>query len=159
MTKSKDDSEQESAPLTAEVQKGKEIEEISPEIVEEVLSAIPENKRQMVVNVFMNLFSNPIPPPEKLEYYERIAPGAANRMITMAEKEQGIRDRTNTGLRENDRLRIFNSTFTSAFLILGALVCASIDQVVIGVVLGSSGVIAMLKQQFTRFGKRRDSNK
>ncbi len=32
-------------------------------------------------------FSGPIPPPQSLEQYERICPGAANRILKMAEKQ------------------------------------------------------------------------
>jgi len=37
------------------------------------------------------LTTGPIPPPEQLRAYEQIVPGAANRILTMAEQEQKVR--------------------------------------------------------------------
>lgn len=144
MTKSKDEAEWESSSLTSESQSGEEAEKVSPEI----LSETPENKRPAVVTVSGEVFSGPVPPPKMLKEYESIEPGAAGQMITMAEKEQDIRDRTNTGLRENDRLRIWGAMITSLCLIVATVICAYIGQVVIAIVLGSSGAISIIKQQW-----------
>jgi len=55
--------------------------------------AVPQKKREVLVAQVTTLveseyFSGPIPHPKHFEAYERIAPGAADRIITMAEKQQ-----------------------------------------------------------------------
>ena len=57
-----------------------------------ILNAVPENKREEVKEALMvmrsEMYSGPIPPPEALARYEEIQPGAADRILTMAEKQQ-----------------------------------------------------------------------
>jgi hypothetical protein len=57
-----------------------------------ILSAVPENKKKEVEEALMvirgEMYSGPIPPPEALARYEEIQPGAADRIIKMAEKQQ-----------------------------------------------------------------------
>lgn len=57
-----------------------------------ILSAVPENKKKEVKEALMvirgEMYSGPIPPPEALARYEEIQPGAADRIIKMAEKQQ-----------------------------------------------------------------------
>ena len=57
-----------------------------------ILNAVPENKREKVKEALMvmrsEMYSGPIPPPEALARYEEIQPGAADRILTMAEKQQ-----------------------------------------------------------------------
>ena len=57
-----------------------------------ILNAVPENKREEVKEALMvmrsEMYSGPIPPPEALARYEEIQPGAADRILKMAEKQQ-----------------------------------------------------------------------
>jgi uncharacterized membrane protein len=43
---------------------------------------------QLTITQEASSFSGPLPPPETLAEYDQISPGFANRIITMAEKEQ-----------------------------------------------------------------------
>lgn len=54
-----------------------------PEIVKKEVAAV----REVVVQAIKEEFSGPIPPPDIIEKYERILPGAADRIITMAEQQ------------------------------------------------------------------------
>ncbi len=45
---------------------------------------------QQIANVLSAQFVGPIPPPNIIERYERILPGSADRIISMAEKEQNF---------------------------------------------------------------------
>lgn len=57
-----------------------------------ILNAVPESKKEEVKEALMvmrsEMYSGPIPPPEALARYEEIQPGAADRILTMAEKQQ-----------------------------------------------------------------------
>lgn len=60
--------------------------------VKVILDAVPENKKEEVKEALMiirsEMYSGPIPPPEALARYEEIQPGAADRILKMAEKQQ-----------------------------------------------------------------------
>ena len=57
-----------------------------------ILNAVPESKKEEVKEALMvmrsEMYSGPIPPPEALARYEEIQPGAADRILKMAEKQQ-----------------------------------------------------------------------
>ncbi|MBR5892581.1 MAG: DUF2335 domain-containing protein [Bacteroidaceae bacterium] len=63
--------------------------------VEVILEAVPENKKEEVKEALMIIrsetYSGPIPPPKALAEYEQIQPGAADRILKMAEKQQDHR--------------------------------------------------------------------
>lgn len=70
-------------------------------------------------------FSGPIPPPEIIEKYNEVVPGAADRIITMAEKEANHRhDIDKKKLKERTRGQWFAAILTLAafFLIYIALI-------------------------------------
>lgn len=53
--------------------------------------------REVAVSIkrqFIQHHSGPLPPPEMLEKYERLLPGAAERLFQMAEKEQAHQHKT-----------------------------------------------------------------
>ncbi len=80
--------------------------------------------------------------------YDIILPGAAERIISMAEKEQSIREHDNTKTLENDRLRIKGSIFISILLVLAAVFCAYINQPLVGITLVGSDVIVGIIRAF-----------
>lgn len=47
--------------------------------------------RQVITHIQGSVFQGPLPPPETLQGYENILPGAADRIIMMAEKNQAHR--------------------------------------------------------------------
>ncbi len=64
----------------------------------------------------------------------------AERIISMAEKEQSIR--------EHDRLPIKGSIFISILLVLAAVFCTYINQPLVGIALVGSGVIVGIIRAF-----------
>lgn len=60
--------------------------------VQVILDAVPENRKEEVKEALMvirsEMYSGPIPSPEALARYEEIQPGAADRILKMAEKQQ-----------------------------------------------------------------------
>ena len=75
--------------------KNKEIvqmEDSIPEDVNAILQELPEDKRNAILSTMMAFeeersFSGPLPPPEYLEAYEKVMPGAPDRLLTMTEKQ------------------------------------------------------------------------
>lgn len=69
--------------------------EIEKNLPKEVLDKLPENKEErksfLLAMSESISFNGPLPPPEYLHGYEQTLPGAADRVISMAEKEQAHR--------------------------------------------------------------------
>ncbi|WP_446786960.1 DUF2335 domain-containing protein [Macellibacteroides fermentans] len=64
-----------------------------PTNVTEVLESLPEDKRKVLVRALYAIessssFRGPLPPPEILNGYESVLPGASERILKMAEKQQ-----------------------------------------------------------------------
>ena len=52
---------------------------------------LPNSVKVTQVQSLIHQSSRPIPAPAEFEHYERVLPGAADRILTMAEKEQSAR--------------------------------------------------------------------
>lgn len=61
----------------------------------EELEAAPDDDSLISVERSIQAFQGPIPPPDMLAQYEEVLPGAAERIITFAERQQGDRTRVN----------------------------------------------------------------
>lgn len=97
--------------------------------VQVILDAVPESKKEEVKEALMiirgEMYSGPIPPPEALARYEEIQPGAADRILKMAEKQQEHRMALETKaiggqVDQSKRGQIFG--FIAIFLCIGAAV-------------------------------------
>lgn len=112
------------------------------EKIVELLSKLPEDIRPEVQTLIREFsFSGPIPPPQFLERYEKILPGSADRIVTMAENEQENAKEVGRFVLSNDRFRIGGSILVSLALIVGACFCAYLGQPLLGGVLGVSGIV------------------
>ena len=74
--------------------------------------------------------------------YEATLPGIADRIMKLAENEQGIRKRDNKWILSNDTVRIVGSIAVSMGLIAAGVYCGAIGQPWLGGVLGTSGAVA-----------------
>lgn len=100
-------------------------------------------------------FSGPLPPPAILEGYERICPGAAQRLIAIVEEEAAHRRKTNSHLigaaiSEGRRAQWMAFAIVFGFLIAGVILGIN-GHPVSGTILGSTGVgtivVAFLKHR------------
>lgn len=73
------------------IDKLSQLQEQNPEKLEKLLSLLSSERKEL--RQVSSQFSGPIPPPELLEGYENIVPGAADRIIRMTERQ--IDHRTN----------------------------------------------------------------
>lgn len=66
------------------------VQENLPEDVNKVLEELTEEQRRVLMGTMVameqKMYSGPLPPAEEIEAYEQICPGAADRIIKMAEK-------------------------------------------------------------------------
>lgn len=88
-----------------------------PADVRNIVQALPKEKQVEAIRIFARIsitssHSGPIPSPEKLEKYDDVLPGAADRIIKMAEKQQLHR----FSLEESSIRRQFNQSGTGQWL-------------------------------------------
>lgn len=95
----------------------------------QIIDRLPKNiKTQMVIQ--SSRFTGPLPPPEQLKGYEEVLPGAADRIIKMAEDQAHHRQQIETMVvKSNSRDSIFG------------IICAF----VLGLVLIGGGIYLALK--------------
>ena len=123
----------------------KSSEELPVLDIDKLLSKVPEDIRLEVKTLIRDFsFSGPIPPPQFLEGYERVLPGSADRILTMAENEQETSKDVGRFILSNDRFRITGSIVVSLALIVGAVVCAVLGEPILGGVLGVSGITPVM---------------
>lgn len=134
--------------------------DLREEAVQRVLSAVTNvSIRQTSIET---QFSGHIPPPSMIEHYERIHPGLADRLMTMAERAQQAEiDSTNDVNRRTDRYQLL-ALGAGCIGLVAILAVATFlalhghDWVAAGVLgIGVSGIVATLVNAPSRGGKRR----
>ena len=118
--------------------------------LDDLLSKLPDGTPPEVVEMiaYQAYFSGPLPPPSMFTKYDQALPGAADRILQMAETEQGIRKRDNGWILFNDGARVWGSILVSLALVGAAMFCAYVNQPWLGAALGGSGVIGVVVRAF-----------
>lgn len=109
-------------------------------------------QRQEMINVCAEMFQGPLPPPNILAGYEKVVPGAAERIIAMSEKEQQHRhqiDRENTKAENRDSLLgiVFAFAIVIIFLFVAvamAFLIPGTSGAVLSVIFGVSGLAGVI---------------
>lgn len=106
------------------------------------------SKQSISVHKQTVAFSGPLPPPEVIEKYDTIVPGSAERIITMAEKEQEHRHKSESGiLKAEILLNTFGLLFGFFVAIAGICVGAYIalkGAEIAGSVIGGVPLVALV---------------
>ncbi len=132
----------------------------SSELAEAIVAAVAtrlsdEQKSQLVQALSISRsFSGPLPPPEDFERYNQVAPDAANRILTMAEKEQQIRADGQAGAIRNDGRRI-NGAIAMGIALIGVAGLATwLNSPLIALPLGLVGMVTVLIRQLLEAAER-----
>ncbi|MDE0291964.1 MAG: DUF2335 domain-containing protein [Candidatus Dadabacteria bacterium] len=127
------------------------IDEILAESFPDVSGVAREEIRGKLVAVLReshSFFSGPLPPPQFLKEYEEILPGSADRIVALAENEQGIRGNLITTVASIAKWKILSSTVVSVILtvglIFGGLEFAKIGEATLGGLIGGSAIIPVV---------------
>ena len=127
----------------------------------QALRKLPQTERLKVIEqvgiAVVHSFSGPLPSPEAFEKYNRIQPDAADRILSMAEKEQQIRSDEIKGAQANDKLKISGSIITSLALASVSGLSAWLGHTNTAIALGLSGVIAAIVQLATVWLVKQDN--
>jgi len=75
--------------------KNRKIEKRNIDEHKDEILQVEEMEKTGEISVYQKIHLGPLPSPETLERYEKICQGAADRIITMAEKEQDYRHKIN----------------------------------------------------------------
>jgi uncharacterized membrane protein len=112
---------------------------------------VPEPQKQEVTRVIHEVvasFQGPLPPPSILRGYDDIIPGAAERIIAMAEREQAHRhsweQQTLSAERWYSMVGLLAGWTTAMALASGAVVAAIFDQPGIGIALAAASATGMV---------------
>ena len=95
-------------------------------------------------------FSGPLPPPDVLQQYQDTLPNAADRIFTMAEKEQQLRASGQASAFENERKRIGIVLWLGLALIAVAGLATWHGNTYIALSLGLAGTISALIRYLIR---------
>ncbi len=134
------------------------------EDIKRKLEQLPEDSRVEVLSRFTpievtsevtSVHRGPLPPPESFRGYEEILPGAAERILVIAEKEQQIRHEGQKGAIFNDRLRILSSWTTSiGLLVLCGFIAFGTGQVIASLPFGLAGSLVAMFRLWLRYKER-----
>ena len=116
------------------------IGQLSEEVVG-ILETLPEDQRTVVYGALS--FSGPIPPPAMYSAYEDVLPGSADRIMTMAEKEQDHRIVMDPKYAEIHAANTKRSQRLAALVMVVGLTAAAILGIY-GDIRISGGVLALL---------------
>lgn len=112
------------------------------------------------IKAFLQHFSGPLPPPEAFAKYEQTIKGAADRIITMAEKQQEHRQIIEKQIVKsdiiNEKLGLVFGLIVALSAISGGIWCAVKGQTWAAVAIGGGGVAGLVAAfvQGTRIRKK-----
>ena len=109
-----------------------------------------QNGHHMKTEVTASTYSGPLPPAEAFEKYEAVCPGAADRIIAMAERQAAHRQEiektvVNSGSR-NSQMGIISALILAIAVLIGGVVCILMNHdwagaVIVGIdIVGLCGV-------------------
>jgi uncharacterized membrane protein len=121
--------------------------EPSEVVPERILKKLPPKERQQLTAI-VEQHSGPIPSAKAMQQYEAVLPGAADRIISMAEKEQELRKEFTSIMAPAD-IRQSKTAQHYAFVFLmtmgggGIWLCAAGNPIVGGLAICLAGVAAL----------------
>lgn len=119
--------------------------------------------RKVVAKVIESEFSGPIPPPNIMRGYEEILPGAADRILSMAERQSQHRQDMEKKIVEAEARDSYHGVWFAFIMGMTSLACGTAVALLIregsGVIMGSIFGAAGLGTIITAFIKGTRSNK
>lgn len=139
-----------SSPASGEPKSGnQELTELSSEIARKIGPIVQGETRKQVVErvtaiLKQEIFQGPLPHPRHLEAYEKIQPGAADRIISMAERSLAFEISEAEADRGERRLGMWLGFAAFSLLVSGTALCAVVDQPYLGSLFLATGVLSVV---------------
>ncbi len=148
-----------SKPSSSKKQSGKHVAAIPtpPDDIQKFIHNLPEEQKAQLVEQIITdtsiseTFSGPLPPPDDFAKYENVLPGAADRIIAMAEKEQQIRANGDNAILANDKKRINFATLLGVGLLAIAGIAVWNGNALIALPLGLAGIFSTMSRYCLNF--------
>ena len=117
------------------------LKELSPELIE----SWPEEVREVVLQA---AFSGPLPPPSMFGKYDDVLPGAADRILAMAERQAAHRQEWETSALRSEQKDSTRGQWLGFIISLGALTAATYltvdDHVVTPILIAGAGLSGLI---------------
>ena len=119
-----------------------------------VISQLPSEEQAQIAqrlvsqHTIEHTFIGPLPPPEDFARYDAIVPGAADRILTMAEKQQKMHADADDKAFANDRRRINLATLIGICMIILAGFATWLGSAIIALPIGLAGVLITFTRRF-----------
>lgn len=120
--------------------------------IKEVIESLPEEQKLEVLGKATSIslsYSGPLPHPADLEEYERILPGAADRILSMAEKEQALRESHSIDHFRGMRIQVHWAGVAAVGLLVVAGIAAWFGNEMIALPLGLVGLMSLIIQMIS----------
>ncbi len=125
-----------------------------PQEVMEVINQLPSEQRTQITQLLIHqhtieeTFSGPLPRPDDFARYDEIVPGAADRILTMAEKQQKMHGDAEDKAFANDKRRIYLSALLGISLMILAGFVTWLGSAIIALPIGLAGVLSIFTRRF-----------
>lgn len=138
-----------------ELVNAKEIEQNNLENRNEKTEVLDENKLKKLSNkhhitktITQSIYAGPLPDPETFRKYEKVCPGAGDRIITMAENQsihrQTMENKFIDSRIKNSFLGLWMAFIIGIFIILCGVVCILLNHSTAGTIFSGIGVVSVI---------------
>lgn len=114
------------------------------EQIENLIERLPEEKRLQVIKQQISSFEGPLPAPQDFHEYDKILPGAAERIMRMAEEEQRIRKTDKRNFFIHRQTQLFLAWSISIGILSVAALATWLGEAIIAIPLGIAGIASVI---------------
>ncbi len=131
-----------------------------PGNIQKIIHNLPEEQQEQIAQQIITGFSisktsiGPLPPPEDFEKYEKVLFGAADRIMSMAEREQQIHAKGQNAALANDKKRINFATLLGFGLLAIAGIAVWNGNSIIALPLGLIGAVSAMFRTWLNFREK-----
>lgn len=137
---------EEASPATAPAN---DLIQLDLDQIKAVIESLPEEQKLEVLGKGTSIslsYSGPLPHPADLEKFERILPGAADRILGMAEREQALRESQSIDHFRGMRVQVHWAGVAAVGLVAVAGIAAWFGNELIALPLGLVGLMSLIIQ-------------
>lgn len=120
------------------------------------------NDKPQITTLTTSLYAGPLPDPETFKKYEKVCPGAADRIITMAENQsahrQAMENKFIDSRVKNSFIGLWMAFIIGIVIIVCGVVCILLNHSIAGTIFSGLGVVSVISA-FINNSKMSEENK